>query len=58
MFAEMRGYTTEELEQLDQKSSEIEERIKKRESQFMEKYGTDISKWSDDIRKKYEYDNE
>ena len=44
MFAEMRGYATEELEQLDKKSQEIEEKAEKREVQFMKKYGTDRSK--------------
>jgi hypothetical protein len=58
MFAEMRGYATEELEQLGKKSQEIEEKMEKRESQFMKKYGTDRSKWSDDIWDKYEYDDE
>jgi len=58
MFAEMRGYATEELEQLDKKSKEIEEKAEKRESQFMEKYGTDMSKWSAEILEKYEYGDE
>jgi len=58
MFAEMRGYATEELEQLDKKSQEIEEKIEKREAQFMKKYGTDRSKWSDETCKKYEYCDE
>ena len=55
MFAEMRGYATEELEQLHKKSQEMEEKMEKRESQFMEKYGADMSKWSDEILEKYEY---
>jgi len=54
MFAEMRGYVTEELEQLDKKSQEIEEKAEKRESQFMEKYGTDRSKWSDEVWEEFE----
>jgi hypothetical protein len=54
MFAEMRGYATEELEQLDKKSQEIEEKAEKRESQFMEKYGTDRSKWSDEVWEEFE----
>jgi hypothetical protein len=58
MFAEMRGYATEELEQLDKKSQEIEEKMEKRESDFMEKYGIDRSKWSDDVWEKYEYGDE
>jgi len=55
MFAEMRGYATEELEQLDKKSQEIQEEMEKREAQFMKKYGTDKSKWSDDVWEEYEY---
>jgi len=49
MFAEMRGYATKEIEQLDKKSQEIEEKAEKREAKFMEKYGTDRSKWSDEV---------
>ena len=49
MFAEMRGYATEELEQLHKKSQEIEEEMEKRETKFLEKYGADRSKWSDEV---------
>jgi len=58
MFAEMRGYATEELEQLDKKSQEMEEKAEKREAKFTEKYGTDRSKWSDEVWEKYEYGDE
>ena len=58
MFAEMRGYVTEELEQLEKKSLEIEEEMEKREAKFLEKYGTDRSKWSDEVWEKYEYGDE
>ena len=58
MFAEMRGYATKEIEQLDKKSQEIEEKAEKREAKFMEKYGTDRSKWSDEVWEKYEYGDE
>jgi hypothetical protein len=54
MFAEMRGYATEELEQIDKKSQEIEEKMEKREDRFMEKHGPDRSKWSDDTWEEYE----
>jgi len=54
-FAEMRGYATEELEQLDKKSLKIEEKMEQRETQFMEKYGSDRSKWFDDVWDEYEY---
>ena len=57
MFADMRGYAIEELEQLDQKSQEIEEKVEKREAKFMEKYGTDRSKWSDDVWDEFENGN-
>jgi len=55
MFAEMRGYAADELEQLDKKSQEMEEKMEKREAEFLEKYGTDRSKWSADVWEKYEY---
>jgi len=58
MFAEMRGYVIEEIEQLDKKSLEIEENMEKRETKFMEKYGTDRLKWSAEVWEKYEYDDE
>lgn len=58
MFAEMRSYATEELKQIDKKSQEMEEKMEKRESEFMEKYGADMSKWSDEILEKYEYGDE
>jgi len=54
MFAEMRGYATKEIEQLDKKSQEIEEKAEKREAKFMEKYGTDRSKWSDEVWGEFE----
>jgi len=55
MFAKMRGYATEELEQLDKKSQEMEEKMKRREAKFLEKYGADRSKWSADVWVEYEY---
>jgi len=58
MFAEMRDYATEELEHLDKKSQEIEEQMEQREAEFLEKYGTDRSKWSDEVWEKYEYSDE
>lgn len=58
MFAEMRGYVTEdELKQLDKKRLERAEKADKREAKFMEKYGTDKAKWSDDTWEEYEYGN-
>jgi len=58
MFAEMRGYVTEdELKQLDKKRLERAEKADKRESKFMQKYGTDKAKWSDDTWEEYEYGN-
>jgi len=58
-FANMRGYITEEeFKKLDEK---IDERLKKedeREAKFIEKYGPDKSKWSDDVWDEYEYREE
>lgn len=55
MFAEMRGYASEELEQLAKKSHEIEEAMEKREAKFVEKYGTDMSKWTAEVWEEYKY---
>ena len=55
MFAEMRGYAAEELEQLDRKSQEVEEEMERREPKFLEKYGNDRSKWSEDVWDEYDY---
>ena len=58
-FANMRGYITEEeFKKLDEK---IEERSKKEdehEAKFIEKYGADKSKWSNDVWDEYEYGEE
>lgn len=55
-FAEMRCYATDEdLEQIDKKRLERAEKADKREADFMEKYGTDKAKWSDDTWEEYEY---
>ncbi|MDH3313058.1 MAG: hypothetical protein OEM28_07920 [Nitrosopumilus sp.] len=49
-FAEMRDYATEEeLKQRDKEKLERAKREDQREAKFMEKYGTDRSKWSDDV---------
>ena len=56
MFAEMRNYVTqEELKQLDNQRLERAQKADKREAKFMEKYGTDKAKWSDDAWEEYEY---
>lgn len=56
-FADMRGYVTaDEIKQLDRKKLEMMKKADQREARFMEKYGTDKAKWSDDIWDEYEYD--
>lgn len=55
-FAEMRDYVTaEELKQLDCQRLERAQKADKREAKFMEKYGIDKTKWSDDTWDEYEY---
>jgi len=56
MFAEMRDYVSEkELKLLDQEKLQRTQQADKREAKFMEKYGTDKAKWSDDVWEEYEY---
>ena len=55
-FADMRGYVTdEEFKQSDKRILEKMKKEDKREAKFMEKYGADKSKWSDDTWDEYEY---
>jgi len=58
-FADMRGYVTdEELKQSDKKILEKMIKEDKREAKFIEKYGADKAKWSDDVWEEYEYGEE
>lgn len=58
-FAEMRGYVTdEEFKKIDKKIQEKTKREDARESKFIEKYGVDKAKWSDEVWNEYEYGDE
>ena len=55
-FADMRGYVTEdEFKILDKKILDEMKKEDSREAKFIEKYGADKSKWSDDAWDEYEY---
>ena len=55
-FADMRGYVTaEEFYEIDKKIQEETRKEDAREAEFIEKYGIDKSKWSDDVWEEYEY---
>ena len=58
-FATMRGYVTvDELDQIVQKRLKLEAEIEKEkkdfEEKFIQKYGSDQSKWSPEILEMYE----
>ena len=58
-FADMRGYVTpEEFQEIDKKIQEDIRKEDAREAKFIEKYGIDKSKWSDDVWDEYEYGEE
>lgn len=58
-FADMRGYVSdEEFQEIDKKIEEKARKEDAREAKFIEKYGADRSKWSDDIWDEYEYGDE
>jgi len=55
-FADMRHYVTEEeFKKLDKEELEKLKKENEREAKFIEKYGADKSKWSDDVWDEYEY---
>jgi len=58
-FADMRGYLTDdEFKKIDQEIVEREKKEDEHEAKFIEKYGVDKSKWSDDVWDEYEYGEE
>ena len=58
-FAYLRDYVTdEEFQKLDKKELERLKKEDAREAKFIEKYGIDKSKWSDDVWDEYEYGEE
>lgn len=58
-FANMRGYVTEEeFTKLDKEMLDQMKKENEHEAKFIEKYGADKSKWSDDVWDEYEYDDD
>jgi len=58
-FADMRDYLTDdEFKKIDQEIIEREKKEDAHEAKFIEKYGADKSKWSDDVWDEYEYGEE